>query len=479
MRQRWLSFLLILFICTASQTIAQINKLGLSVGIGYGGIFGDTEVRDRLLRFNSRAFVRYGFVDPLQAEIGAGVGRMAGEDYQSLIVPMDFRLVFDPLSFDSWNPYLYGSIGALYFRNEETPSLATGTPSKQWTGVVPLGAGLQILLKDRILAEASGGYNLTFSDSINGTVIDSKKDNYWSFLLGITVTGESGNADHDGDGLTNDEEKRLGTDPHKADTDGDGLTDGEEVNKYHTDPLKVDSDGDGLNDGEEVHKYHTDPNNKDTDGDGLSDADEILKYKTDPNKMDTDDDGLSDGDEVLVYHTDPLNKDTDGDGLTDGDEVHKYHTDPLKMDTDGGTVNDGDEIAHGTNPLDPKDDVKKEELKVEVGQAIVLQGVEFETGKADLTAQSEDTLAIAFNTLNQNPDLTVEIQGYTDNVGSKSYNKKLSLARANAVKDWLVAKGIAPERITTKGFGPEKPVDSNKTPEGRQKNRRIEFFRTK
>ncbi len=479
MRHRWLSVLLIVFICVAPQVKSQINKTGMSVGIGYGGIFGATEVRDRLYRFNSRAFVRYGFVDALQVEAGAGVGRIAGENYQSLLAPVDVRLVVDPLTLDSWNPYLYGGIGALYFRNEQTPSLTNGPPSDQWTGVVPLGVGLQYLVKDRILLEASGGYNFTFSDSIKGMTITQKKDDYWSFLVGITITGESGNADPDGDGLTNDEEKRLGTDPHKADTDGDGLTDGEEVHKYHTDPLKVDTDGDGLTDGEEVHKYHTDPNNKDTDGDGLSDGDEVLKYKTDPNKADTDDDGLSDGDEVLVYHTDPLNKDTDGDGLSDGDEVHKYHTDPLKKDTDGGGVNDGDEIAHGTNPLDPKDDFKKEELKVEVGQAIVLTGVEFETGKAELTPASEDTLALAYNTLNQNPDLTVEIQGYTDNVGSKSYNKKLSLARANAVKDWLVKKGITPERITTKGLGSDKPIAPNTTPEGRQKNRRIEFFRTK
>jgi outer membrane protein OmpA-like peptidoglycan-associated protein len=56
---------------------------------------------------------------------------------------------------------------------------------------------------------------------------------------------------------------------------------------------------------------------------------------------------------------------------------------------------------------------------------------------------------------------------------------KLSQARAESVKGWLVAKGIAAERITAKGYGPDKPVADNKTKEGRQKNRRIEFFRVK
>ncbi len=126
---------------------------------------------------------------------------------------------------------------------------------------MPVGAGLQFQVQSQLLFEVSGGYNFTNSDSINGVVIDSKKDNYWSFLISLTATTESGSADPDGDGLTNDQEKELGTDPHKADTDGDGISDGDEVNKYHTDPLKADSDHDGLTDGDEILKYHTDPNN--------------------------------------------------------------------------------------------------------------------------------------------------------------------------------------------------------------------------
>jgi hypothetical protein len=67
-----------------------------------------------------------------------------------------------------------------------------------------------------------------------------------------TPTGYNGAADTDGDGLTNDQELKLGTNPKNADTDGDGLTDGEEALTYHTDPLKADTDGDGYSDGTEV-----------------------------------------------------------------------------------------------------------------------------------------------------------------------------------------------------------------------------------
>jgi OOP family OmpA-OmpF porin len=73
----------------------------------------------------------------------------------------------------------------------------------------------------------------------------------------------------------------------------------------------------------------------------------------------------------------------------------------------------------------------------------------------------------------------VEISGHTDNVGKRSTNMKLSQQRADAVKAWLVAKGIDASRMTAKGYGPDKPVAPNTTAEGRAKNRRIDFTRTK
>jgi outer membrane protein OmpA-like peptidoglycan-associated protein len=76
------------------------------------------------------------------------------------------------------------------------------------------------------------------------------------------------------------------------------------------------------------------------------------------------------------------------------------------------------------------------------------------------------------------PESTFDIVGHTDNIGSKDKNMTLSADRANAVKNFLVEKGIAESRMTTQGLGDTKPVASNKTPEGRAQNRRIEFIRT-
>ncbi len=487
--------LLLLCAFAAIPASAQFRDIGLGGGIGFGGIVGQTDdLVDKQSRFMARAFLRYGIVNGVQAEVGAGLGRLAGDNRPgqtegngdgstalTQLIPVDFRILLSPFSFSAWNPYIYGGIGALHYDMEEIPGNADpAVKNSGWSGYVPAGVGLQIRLDDNTAFEMSGGFNYAFDDKINRVTAAPKKDAYWNFLAGLTVVTESGSADPDGDGLTNREEKELGTNKKVADSDGDGLTDGAEVLTYKTNPLKADSDGDGLSDGDEVLKYKTDPNKADSDGDGLSDGDEVMKYKTDPLKADTDGDGLSDGDEVMKHKTDPLKRDTDGDGLTDGDEVMKHKTDPLKADTDGGTVNDGAEVARGSNPLDPTDDVpKKKEIKVEVGKAIVLEGIVFKTGSANIEPQSEENLEEAFNTLEQNQDITVEIRGYTDNVGNPRSNQRLSQRRADAVKAWLVKKGIAATRITAKGYGQENPVGDNSTPEGRQKNRRIEFFRTK
>ena len=154
------------------------------------------------------------------------------------------------------------------------------------------------------------------------------------------------NADLDGDGLTNQEEFDLGTNPCVADTDNDGLNDGQEI-IIGSNPLVADTDGDGLDDGQEQ-----DPT-ADTDGDGLIN---IL----DP---DSDNDGLPDGVEVALG-LDPLDsdsdndnspdgiEDTDGDGLPNFEEVQEG-TDPGNPDTDGDGVNDGAEIVASCDPLVP------------------------------------------------------------------------------------------------------------------------------
>lgn len=127
----------------------------------------------------------------------------------------------------------------------------------------------------------------------------------------------------------------------ERDSDGDGLTDNQEV-ELGTDPLNPDSDGDRLSDGEEVLRRNTNPLIPDTDADNLGDGDEVLDHQTDPLKPDTEDDRLIDGEEIRLG-TDPLNPDSDSDGLLDGDESPPC-PDPLDPDSDDDGIIDGQDL---------------------------------------------------------------------------------------------------------------------------------------
>ena len=119
---------------------------------------------------------------------------------------------------------------------------------------------------------------------------------------------------------------------------------------------------------------------------------------------------------------------------------------------------------------------KDVEMKnIAVGSKIALRNVFFAIGKADLTSDSHSELKRLVDLLNVVPRLKIELSGHTDNTGSEGLNKKLSQERAESVKAYLVGKGISADRMQAKGYGSSSPIDSNKTKEGRQNNRRTVF----
>ena len=99
----------------------------------------------------------------------------------------------------------------------------------------------------------------------------------------------------------------------------------------------------------------------------------------------------------------------------------------------------------------------------------------FDLNSAKVKPEARAALTEAISILKKNPDLKIEIDGHTDNTGTAAYNMTLSLKRAEAIKDYFVSKGIDPKRLSTKGFGFTRPAASNKTKEGRAKNRRVEL----
>jgi len=114
-------------------------------------------------------------------------------------------------------------------------------------------------------------------------------------------------------------------------------------------------------------------------------------------------------------------------------------------------------------------------IKVKVGKKVVLNNILFETGKSILTQGSYTELDRLFNIMTENAMMKIEISGHTDKTGSEPLNFKLSQARAKAVVDYLVKKGIDQSRIEFRGYGSLQPISENATSAGRAKNRRVEF----
>jgi OOP family OmpA-OmpF porin len=122
------------------------------------------------------------------------------------------------------------------------------------------------------------------------------------------------------------------------------------------------------------------------------------------------------------------------------------------------------------------------ENQVDVAQGlrsgrVTLQNVHFATGKADITPDSETSLANAVQAMKDNPDWKIRVEVFTDSTGDKAANLKLSEDRAEAVANWLADHGVGRSRLATTGYGEDKPFASNETQAGRRKNRRVELVR--
>ncbi len=111
------------------------------------------------------------------------------------------------------------------------------------------------------------------------------------------------------------------------------------------------------------------------------------------------------------------------------------------------------------------------------GTVITLSGsVLFESGKASILPGAETRLSQVADALTaRDPESPIVVEGYTDSQGSRRFNERLSKERAEAVRTFLITKGVAPDRIRAEGLGPEKPVADNSSPEGRANNRRVEI----
>ncbi|MDR3418522.1 MAG: OmpA family protein [Nevskia sp.] len=173
-------------------------------------------------------------------------------------------------------------------------------------------------------------------------------------------------------------------------------------------------------------------------------------------------------------------QDSDGDGVPDSLDQCPNTPPGTKVDDKGcpiGTVDsDGDGVPDSIDQCpDTPAGVKVDEKGCAIEQTVVLQNVNFETNSAVLTGQATKVLDGVAAALKGQPNMHVEIGGHTDNVGAPKYNLVLSQQRAESVRQYLIGRGVEPQRMTTQGYGETQPMVSNNTEEGRALNRRVEF----
>ena len=145
------------------------------------------------------------------------------------------------------------------------------------------------------------------------------------------------------------------------------------------------------------------------------------------------------------------------------------------LDTDGDGVYDYEDQCPTIAGI--KENLGCPEIKREIRNLLkkAMSGIQFENGKATIKSNSYQILNDIAKIFIENPTYMVEVQGHTDNVGKYDYNMDLSERRAQAVRTYLINQGVPAERLSAHGYGPDRPIDDNKTKAGRAKNRRVEF----
>ncbi len=380
------------------------------------------------------------------------------------------------------SPYIYSGAGGLRYRAfaEDRTSPLTGEDGEVfqgWEEVALFGAGVEILLTPKWSVQFSGNYNYAFSDGLDGRVARNDTDGFLNANLSFMYHFKS-DADRDGDGIYDS----VDLDPEQAE-DFDGFAD-------HDGAPDLDNDGDGIpdvrdgapNEKEDVDGFqdHDGIPDPDNDGDGIPDTRDAAPDHAEDFDDFEDADGMpdpdNDGDGIPDVRDAAPNEAEDRDGFQDQDGI----PDP---DNDGDGIPDVRDAAPNqpetVNGYKDEDGAPDTLPWLRIGERRVLEGVSFHSGSDRLNSTSYQILEKIAGILKNEPELQLEVRGYTDNRGRPETNLRLSLRRANSVRAFLISKGIEPERLICTGYGEANPIAPNETAEGRRANRRIELVRIK
>jgi len=403
----------------------------------------------------------YYFTKRLGLELTGSAGwTRPGEDeegcaFKTYLYPVTLSMKYNFAEDKKLIPYVTAGGGILYWLlrdvYDEDDDMLPFYPQGDYVGessyrdlFLLLGGGIQYFIAENISLDLGARYNYIYEHEKDMSGYGDEQSGIVELRFGINF-GLKCDVDKDKDGIL-DKDDLCPDEPE----DFDGFEDDDGCPDYDNDNDGIYDENDGApNDPEDIDGYK--------DQDGIPDPD-------------NDNDKILDVNDLAPLEPEDFDGYQDNDGKPDPDN----DMDGI-LDVDDDCPNEP-ETFNGFQDEDGCPD-KKPEIILEKKAPIVLEGITFATSSDDLTDEAKSVLGKVLSTLIDYPEIMLEIHGYTDDRGNRDFNIDLSQRRAQSVLDYLVEMGVAPERLTAKGFGPDNPVASNDTAEGRANNRRIEFVR--
>lgn len=370
----------------------------------------------------------YQITDHLGTELSVNMTPTEAEPFDADVdvYPVRLDLFYNLTPDKKLVPYVAAGLGTITFSSSDFEN--------DTDFAVNYGCGLRYTLTDVLALRADVRHLISFKETHSNLL----------YTLGFMVTfgGDSASAAPASEPVV-----ETPAPVAEQDSDNDGVVDSKDACPHTAQGVAVNATGCPL----------------DSDNDGVTD---------DMDKCPATEAGVTVGKDGCPAVRDVQEADSDHDGVVDSKdkcdntpENVVVNTDGCPIDTDLDGVSDDQDACPGT----------PDGATVDERGCWVIQGLTFESGSADILASSFANLDDVAELLLAHPDITLEIQGYTDNRGNAEFNRRLSENRARAVKHYMVSKGVPESRLTTRGYGIENPVATNDTAEGRARNRRVEL----
>jgi outer membrane protein OmpA-like peptidoglycan-associated protein/opacity protein-like surface antigen len=457
-------FFVLLFVFFIFHARAQYSEGETGIGLSASGIklIGGSHDAS-LINSMTGMMMKYSFSEWITAELFAGLGWVrprtteshftAKGGYRTYLYPFSVILRYNCCPLENWNPYIGCGIGMLHWNLRDVsgedhwfplPESGKSISGKQYNFTLAVKIGTEYFMSDHWGLDAALQFTRLMDQNLDNIGEGDANDVLVELRVGL-IYSFGGNPDKDGDGIPD----RQDLAPMLAE-DFDGF-----------------EDADGRPD-------------LDNDRDGVPDADDHAPVFPEDRDGFQDDDGIpdldNDGDGILDAEDAAPNEPEDMDGVEDQDGAPDPDGDGDGIDDIRDLCPDQPETFNGYQDQDGCPDVSPMSIPFEAGKKISFPAISFAVGKSLLPKSAEMKLDEIIQVLRENPEVRLEIRGYTDNAGNDLQNLQLSQRRADAVKAYLVKGGVNFARLSSVGYGEADPVTSNATEEGRRKNRRIEFL---